>query len=197
MNIDQLTVAKYLEKMAETSFPGPSSGSAAGTAAAMAAALLEMSCEVTMKKDAQQSNLAEVLNEIKGIRKDCLFLASEDIKAYDVVVKATKAKKEFPDQYDTAMKAATDTLVSIVKNSETILKRIDQVIKTCFIKVWGDLAGGTCMAEAAAAAAKQGVDINLRLLHDEAYKEKVQNMVNMSYKNCLEAKNRILATRSF
>ncbi|MDP4128023.1 MAG: cyclodeaminase/cyclohydrolase family protein [Bacillota bacterium] len=196
-SIDNLTVNEYLEKLAEPNFPGPASGSAAATIAAMAAALLEMSCEVTMKKDEQQSNLMETIKDMKEMRKHCLFLATEDMTAYAEVVRAMKAKKESPEKYEEAMKNATDTLVAIVKDSHSILTQIEKVIKTCFIKIWGDLAGSTYMAEAAAAAAKQGVEINLRLLHDERYKEEVQNLVLESYRNCAETKDRIIATRTF
>lgn len=192
--IDNLTVHEYLEKMAEPSFPGPAAGSAAATTAAMAAALLEMACEVTMKKDEQKRNLAKTLKDIQDIRKHCLALATEDMKAYAEVVKATKSKKEFPEEYEVAMQKATDPLVAIVKNCNLILTEIEQVAKVCFVKVLGDLTGSAYMAEAAAAAAKGGVEVNLHLLHDEQYKENVLKVVGESYRNCYETKGRIIAT---
>jgi len=192
-SIDSLTVSEYLEKLAAPNFPGPASGSAAATVAAMAAALLEMSCQVTMNKDEQQRNLPKFLKTIEVIRKNCLYLATEDMKAYAEVVRATKSKKEFPDEYEVAMKNATEPLVSIVKNCDSILVRIEQVVSTCYIKVLGDLGGSAYMAEAAAAAAKQGVEVNLKLLYDKSYKKNVLNSVRESYRHCSETKDRIVA----
>jgi formiminotetrahydrofolate cyclodeaminase len=193
-SIENLTVNEYLKKLAAPNFPGPASGSAAATAAAMAAALLEMSCEVTLNKDEQKSNLKECLKNAAAIRNHCLFLATEDMQAYAEVVKAAKLKKEFPEEYEIAMKNATDTLLSIVKNCESLLTQIEQAACICYIKVLGDLGGGAFLAEAAAAAAKQGVEINIHLLKDDDYKKNALESVRQSYKNCSETKDRIVAT---
>lgn len=195
-SIDSSTVDEYLEKMAAPSFPGPASGCAAATSTAMAAALLEMSLEVTMKKNEQHRNLEESLKDIETIRKRCLILATEDMKAYAEVVKASKSKKEFPDKYQDAMKNAIDPLVSIVKNCELILTQVEHVVNICYIKVLGDLVGSAYMAEAAAGAAKYGVEVNLKLLHDNSYKNDVLNIVRESYRNSSEIKDRIVAAQA-
>lgn len=159
----------------------------------MAAALLEMSCAATVKKDVQKRSLTDTMKAMEAVRKHCLFLATEDMRAYAEVVRAAKSKKEFPDLYEAVMKSATDTLVSIVKNCESILKQTEEVVGHCYAKVLGDIAGSAYMAEAAAGASKQGVEVNLRLLRDEHYKNEVLGIVRESCQNCSEAKNRILA----
>lgn len=188
-----MTVNEYLEKLAAPNFPGPASGSAAATVAAIAAALLEMSCKVTINKDEQKRNLMKPLKNIEAIRKHCLSLATEDMKAFAEVIRTTKSKKESPDEYEAALKNATETLVAIVKNCDSILTQIERLVNTCYIKVLGDLAGSAYIAEAAAAASKQGVEFNLQLLHDEHYKKNVLSFVRESYRNISQTKDRIVA----
>jgi formiminotetrahydrofolate cyclodeaminase len=192
-SIDSLIVSEYLEKMAEPGFPSPVGGSAVATSAAMAAALVEMACKVTMNKDEKKRNLMEPLKNVEAIRKHCLFLATEDMKALSEVIRVAKSKNEFPDEFEVAMKNATDTLVSIVRDCNSILTQIEQGANTWYIKVLGELAVSTYMAEAAAAAAKRAVEVNLHLLRDENYKKDVLNVINESYRKSSETKNRILA----
>jgi formiminotetrahydrofolate cyclodeaminase len=185
---------EYLEKLAAPAFPGPASGSAAATMGAMAAALLEMSCRVTIKKDEKKRNLAKALEDIEAIRMDCLVLGTEDMKALNEVIIATKLKKEFPHKYESALKNATDILLSIVKNCEAILNHIEQMVSTCYKPVLGELVGSAYMAEAAAAVAKQGVEVNLQLLQDEYYKENRLNVVRKTYLNISKTKDKIVKT---
>lgn len=188
--IDSLMVHEYLEKLAEPSFPGPASGSAAATVVAMAAALLEMSYKVTIRHGVE--DLPIELDEIEEIRHQCLALATEDMVVLTKLIRAAKSRKEFPEKYEDAMKNATDTLVSIVKNCEYILKQIDLLIPICNKRVVAELIGSTYMAEAALASAKLGVEVNLHLLQDEHYKEKTENIIQNGYRNSAEIKERIL-----
>ena len=187
--VDCLTVYEYLETLAAPDFPGPASGSAAATVAAMAAALLEMSCKVTISKDGQ--NIPISLNHIANIRKQCLDLATEDVKTLAEVIRATKSKADFPDEYEKAMKNATNTLVSVVKNCEIILTGIESFVHLSNKRVLAELAGSANMAEAASASAKHGVEVNLSLLHDESYKENVRAIIRESTKNSTDTKQRI------
>lgn len=188
--VDDLMVHEYLEKLADPRFPGPASGSAASTVAAMAAALLEMSCKVTMKK--VEGNIPIALKEIEEIRHHCLALATEDIMVLAEVVQAAKSRKEEPKKYESAMRNATDPLVSLVKNCEFILRQIERLIPICNKRAVAELIGSTYMTEAALASAKLGVEVNLHLLHDENYKEIVQDIIKTSYSNCIEMKERIM-----
>jgi formiminotetrahydrofolate cyclodeaminase len=114
------------------------------------------------------------------------------MRAFADVIKASGSRGEFPDKYETAMKNATDTLVAILKNCESILTEIEHVFKIAYPKVLGDLAGGACLAEAAAAASKLGVEVNLGLIQDEEYRKRMLSFVRESYKNCVETKSRIV-----
>ena len=183
-------VHEYLEKLAEPSFPGPASGSAAATVAATAAALLEMSYKATLKKT--EGNIPIDLNEIEKIRHHCLALATEDMEVLAEVVQAAKSRKENPKKYQDALKNATDTLVYIVNNCEFILLQIERLIPICNKRVVAELVGSTHMAEAALASAKLGIEANLPLLQDENYKKRVQNMIENSYRNSNEMKERIM-----
>jgi formiminotetrahydrofolate cyclodeaminase len=190
--IDCLTVHEYLEKLAAPDFPGPASGSAAATVAAMAAALLEMSCKVTIRKGGEDIPIS--LKHIEEVRNQCLALATDDMKTLAEVVKAANSKADFPDEYEEAMKNATNTLVSVVKNCEMILKGVEQFFHLSNKRVLGELAGSAMMAETAAAAAKYGIKINLSFIHDDIYKENVSAIVHESYQNSTEMKQRIERT---
>jgi len=137
--------------------------------------------------------LAPSLKEAAAIRKHCLYLATEDMKAYAEVVSAAKAKQELPDRYEVGMQKATDTLAAIVSNCQALLKLIESLVEISYVKVLGDLGGSAHLAEAAAAAAKQGVQVNLGLVQDELYKKNVLTAVLESYKNSSAAKERIIA----
>ncbi|HYK74202.1 MAG TPA: cyclodeaminase/cyclohydrolase family protein [Pseudoneobacillus sp.] len=187
--IDDLTIYEYLEKLAAPDFPGPASGSAAATVAAMAAALLEMSCKVTIRKGVE--NIPLSLKNIADVRNQCLTLATVDMKTLAEVVKTAKCKTDFPDEYEEAMKNATDTLVAVVKNCEIILTGVEQFLPLANKRVFGELAGSANMAETAAASAKFGVKVNLSLIHDEFYKENVWAVVRESFQNSTELKQRI------
>lgn len=192
-NITNLSVSEYLDKLAAPIFPGPAVGSAAATAAAMAAALLEMSYEITIKKDEeQQENLRKCKKEIKDIRQQCLFLATEDMKAYAEVIKVTRKKEDYPYEYETAMKKATDTLIGVIQNCEPILTGIKQFVPSCYVKVLGDLAGSAYLAEAAAGIAKEGIEVNLKGISDEVYKKEVSKLAHDSCKMISEIKDKIL-----
>jgi len=115
------------------------------------------------------------------------------MKAYAEVVSAAKAKQELPDRYEVGMQKATDTLAAIVSNCQALLKLIESLVEISYVKVLGDLGGSAHLAEAAAAAAKQGVQVNLGLVQDELYKKNVLTAVLESYKNSSAAKERIIA----
>jgi formiminotetrahydrofolate cyclodeaminase len=187
--IDGLTVHDYLEKLSSPDFPGPASGSAAATVAAMAAALLEMSCNVSIRKGVE--NIPLSLKHIEDVRNQCLAIATEDMKALTEVVKAAKSKANFPDEYETAMKNATNTLVSVLKNGEIILNGIEQLFHLSNKRVLGELAGSANMAEAAVSSAKYGKVVNLSYIHDPFYKESIWAIVRESYQNSSEMKQRI------
>ncbi|MGF7184630.1 formiminotetrahydrofolate cyclodeaminase [Desulfitispora alkaliphila] len=187
-SLDNLTVNELLDKLAEAKFPGPASDSAAAITGAMAAALLEMSCEVTLKKDTKKESLKSSMKSIKAIRKDCLVLATEDMKAYAKVIQSEKLKDTSPSEFELAMKNATDTLVSIAENCNSIMTHIEQIVSICYIKVLGDLGVSAYLAEAAARSAKQGVEANVHLLHDVQYKESVLASIYQNYHNCSELK---------
>ena len=193
-NIECLTVKDFLVQIALPTFPGPASGSVSATTAAMAASLLEMGIKITMRKDEKQCSLAKNLDYIENIRAQCISLATEDIEAYQEVIKASKSRKTHPEEFEVAMKNATETLVAIVRYSNIIITELEHLINTSYIKVLGgDLGGSAYMAEAAAAAAKLGVEINLRLIQDESYKTKKLKSINENYENCVETKERILS----
>nr|WP_320026269.1 cyclodeaminase/cyclohydrolase family protein [uncultured Acetobacterium sp.] len=190
--IKDLTVDVYLKKMAVCDFPSPAAGSAAATAAAMAAALLEMSCDGSLRKHGENALLKESLAVGERLRTACLDLADEDIIAYSRVIAAAKDKKADPQAYQEAMKGATEPFLTILSHCHTLLVQIEKIIGSSFSRVLGDLVGGVYLAEAAAAASKSGVEVNLALITDPGFKEKHLPAARALYQACLDLKNDIL-----
>ncbi|RBP66678.1 formiminotetrahydrofolate cyclodeaminase [Alkalibaculum bacchi] len=191
-NIRNLTLEEYLEKIAEPSFPGPASGSVCATAAAMASAVVEMSCKASIKKDPQNQLLIDVTEKMKRLKAHCLRLADDDMKAFGEVIKGTKKKKEFPNQYEDLLQKATDPLVAILEGCEQILVEIQKIHKESYAKVLGDLAGAVYLSEGAAIAVKKAIEVNLTYLSDMAYTERVKETVETLYENCSKIKNSVI-----
>lgn len=191
--ISELTVADYLAKMAVCDFPGPAAGSAAATAVAMAAALLEMSCDSSLKKMGENRLLAESLALGADIRKACLALADTDMTAYGQVIVAAKNKADHPEAYESAMKDATAPFIEMLRHCHSLLDQIKKVISGSFSRVLGDLVGGAYLAEAAAAACKSGIAVNLMLIGDVDYHQQYQAESLSLYQACADLKAQILA----
>jgi len=191
--ISDLTVADYLTKMSVCDFPGPAAGSAAATAAAMAAALLEMSCDGSLRKSGENPLLVGSIVLGAEIRQACLVLADTDMTAYGRVIVAAKNKDADWDAYETAMKAATEPFLQILRHCHSLLDQIEKVIKGSFSRVLGDLVGGAYLAEAAAVASKSGIDVNLMLIRDEDYKTRYQTEAQALYQACTDRKAEIIA----
>lgn len=173
--IEDLSVKEYLEKLADSSFPSPASGSAAATIAGMAAGLLEMSCKVTMKKN--EKSIPVNIDEIEKVRHQFLALATEDIEVLNSIIQARKTKEKFPDQYESALKNATDTLLFMIKSIKWIKQQIELLIPVCAKSVSPELIGSGHMAEAALKSAKLGVEANLKLSKDVRYKDDINFMI--------------------
>lgn len=60
------------------------------------------------------------LHTIEETRQHCLVLATKDAEALAAVIRLAKSKKEFPDKYETALKEATEPLVSLMECSKLI-----------------------------------------------------------------------------
>lgn len=190
--ISELTVDDYLKKMAVCDFPGPAAGSAAATAVAMAAALLEMSCDGSLRKNGDNPLLVESIALAAELRQAGLNLADVDMAAYGRVITAAKNKATDREAYETAMKGATEPFMAILRHCHRLLGQIEKVIKGSFSRVLGDLVGGAYLAEAAAAASKSGIDVNLMLIGDRAYQSRYQTEAKALYQACVSLKVEIL-----
>ena len=114
------------------------------------------------------------------------------MKAFGEVIKGTKKKKEFPNQYEDLLQKATDPLVAILEGCEQILVEIQKIQKESYAKVLGDLAGAVYLSEGAAIAVKKAIEVNLTYLSDMAYTERVKETVETLYENCSKIKNSVI-----
>ena len=174
--IEAMTVEHYLDELALPRFPGPASGSAAATTASTAAALLEMSYHVTKKTSHYVMPIDEA--DIKRVRHHCLELATEDMEALEKLVHVMKSNKQGPDDYEQALKHATDPLVAIVSESRLILNYAEKLLPICDQRALAELTGCQAFAKAAMEAAKVGVESNLHLLKDDIYIKEVANILH-------------------
>ena len=90
------------------------------------------------------------------------------------------------------MKQATEPFIEILNFCHIILKEIEKVVASSFSRVLGDLVGCVYLAEAAAAASKSGIEVNVVLIDDLVFKEKHLPEARACYQACIDLKVAIL-----
>ncbi len=175
LNLGQMQVEHFLLALGEEEFPTPASGSAAGMTAAIGAGLLAMSCRICLKKNPRSVHLRKTLDEALKIRQDCLRLANEDMHVFTRVLSAMKHRRSRPEPYGEAIREATGTLMSIVRQCRRLLEYTVWIVEHCSRTMYEDLGTVAHLAEAAAMAAALGARGNARMVPDPGYEEAVRH----------------------
>nr|WP_269747921.1 cyclodeaminase/cyclohydrolase family protein [Alkalibacter mobilis] len=169
-----MTVGEFLEKLSQTEFPGPASGSASAASAAMAAALFEMSWKASINKNDILGSKSNLIDEMAIIREKLISLATEDMEAYGKFIKGVRVKKTDPASYEKALIEGTEPLVGIFRNALLILDIVNNTVQDSFVKVLGDLAGSSILAHGAIMAAEKGARINLKMIKNSDYSTRTE-----------------------
>ncbi len=148
-------LASFLDDVAART-PAPGGGSSAGFALALGAALVEMSAGLA--GDAAAASRAGAL------RAEALELAELDLSSYASVLEAERVPRDDPSRearLEQAQLEASGPPLAIAERAAEAAELGAAVARGASPHVRGDALTGTLLAEAAAAAAAQLVEINL------------------------------------
>ena len=90
--LSSMTLEQFTQALAAAT-PTPGGGSASAHAGAMAAALIQMTCDLTIGREAYRAHdeaVRAIRARSEGLRRDLLALVDRDAQAYDEVVRALR-----------------------------------------------------------------------------------------------------------
>jgi formiminotetrahydrofolate cyclodeaminase len=134
----KVTLKEFIDDLASSS-PAPGGGAAGAYAAAIAAALTSMVANLTVNKKKYsdyQGTMEEVIAYTKTMQLDLIDLISEDINAFNEVMKAYKLPKDTQenkqlrkDEIQKSLKNATETPMKLCEMMKNLFKYIETVAK--------------------------------------------------------------------
>ena len=146
------TLAGFLDEVgAKTSAPG--GGAVAAVAVSLAAALAEMAAQFSSK---HWERADEAVTRARELRTRAMPLADADAEAYGAVI----AARGTPD-YDEALSRAADVPLAIAQAGAEVAELAAELAASGNPNLRGDAATAALLAEAAARAAANLVEINL------------------------------------
>lgn len=143
--------------------PAPGGGSVAGCACALAAALVEMAARIELGREG--SALTAALPErVRVLREHALELAERELSSYEPVLAARRLAADDPSKaahVERALVDASETPLALAEAAAELAELGASVAAAASFSVRGDAVAGVILAEAAAAAAAELVEINL------------------------------------
>ena len=156
-----MDLSRFIEDLA-SSKPVPGGGAAAAVAAALGAALVEMVCGLEPKHPAIGSKSME-------LRMRLLELADEDCRAYEEVMAAYKRKLGIQE----ALKRATEVPLETMKVALEVEELAKQLVEKGNKNAVSDARSAVFLAQAGQKAARENVEINLKSIKDEEWKQRL------------------------
>ena len=169
------SVAKYLQDLAKK-IPAPGGGSASAMAAALGASLLSMVINFTLGKPkyaAYEKDLAAALQDTERLRLEFLRLVDEDVAAYSS--KDLERSLEIP--------------LSICRLCNEAALLCPALCQKGNVNLISDVAVAIDLIEAAFQGANWNVDINLKILNDQARAAKIRQELDGYKKTILDIRN--------
>lgn len=180
--ISNLTTGDFLKNLSNKN-PTPGGGAAAALTASMAAALCQMVAGLTLTKkkyEADYKILAEIMNNAGNLRDNLLFLAEDDVEAYDAVVAAYMLSKNNSTRsqlIQKALKKATEIPLQTMIAADKITKLAKTLTNKGSKNANSDAKSALYLAKAAKASALENVRINLKVIDDKRFIKKVTSTV--------------------
>lgn len=204
MSMSDLSIRELSQKFAEPT-PTPGGGSASALSASLAASLVSMVARITSEKRHEQdpdraSFMAEIADEADQLRQELLELADRDSEAYDQVVAAMRMPKETDEDersrheaIQAAFKTATEIPHRIAQVCAKVLELAERAVQRGIRAGLSDAATAAELAEASLHSALLTMDINLKSVEDERYRNVYHNKVVHLGKQARERKDAVLA----
>ena len=178
MNLQDMTLADFLEKTGSSN-PTPGGGALAATTAATAVALIEMLANLTIGKKGYedvQEQMQAIADRMPAMRQTFLNLAQDDAQVFDAFMAALRLPKDTEEemaarkeQLQACYKEAARVPFEIGTLAYDLFKDAETVIALGNKNAITDGIIGAINARAAVKAAFLNVKINLPGIKDEAF----------------------------
>ena len=200
----EIGLVEWLDDLAAKQ-PTPGGGAAAGLAAATAAALVGMvSIYTTGEKWASQSErMQAVHDEAASLRQESLQLMEADAEAFGAVGAAYGLPKNTDDEKEVRKAAIQAALIGAAEPprwtaevAAKVLSLAEELVEAGNPNVISDVAVAGTFVRAALDAAIDNIQINERLITDEAIKTTLQNAITVAESNIQKADAVVAAVRA-
>jgi len=170
-------IQDYLNDAA-SSKPAPGGGSISAMAAALACSMSEMAANFTVGKKkfaGVEGQVKECLQQLEVSRRKLLALLDADVEAYGAVGGAYAMPKDTDEQKAAREKAIQDALRSAMKVPMNIMRQCGvvshcaaELVRIANPNLITDVGVSAILSEAACAAARLNVEVNLKFITDPA-----------------------------
>lgn len=182
MNIYEMTLTDYLEAASSKS-PTPGGGSVSAVVAANASAMVSMVANLTLNKkgyEAVQGEIKSILEKMDENMNEIKVVTEKDILAFQNFMEAWRlpsASEEEKNSKSLAMEKAAQNASSVplelCSACIEILKQAKLLAPIGNKTAISDVGVGVYLAEAALNAAMLSVEINLPVIKDEIFKQRL------------------------
>jgi formiminotetrahydrofolate cyclodeaminase len=186
MSLASLSLAQFLDELASAA-PAPGGGSAAAYSGALGAALVAMVCRLTIGRKNYEDVSAEfeaMLPRADALRHALLQLMEQDATAYGQVMtayqlpKASDADKAARNAaIQAALKQAAEIPLNVATACATVLEMSAVAASKGNKHAASDGGAGSALAEAGLTSALLNVEINLGLIQDEAFVNRMRDAI--------------------
>jgi len=181
-----MTLEQFAEALAAPT-PTPGGGSASAQAGALAAALIQMTCDLTIGREAYRAHdeaVRAIRARSEGLRRDLLALVDRDAEAYDEVVRAlrlpkgTEAEKHARSEaLERANLFAIETPLATADACAALMGMAAELAGKGNINVVSDLGTAALLSYAGLRGGLLTVRVNLKSVADEARAARLRERV--------------------
>ena len=175
--LSKMTLEQFADALAAPT-PTPGGGSAAAQAGALSAALIQMTCDLTLGREAYKSHedaVRGIRTRAEALKRDLLALVDRDAQAYDEVVRARRLPKGSEAERRTRSEAleranlfAIETPLATADACGALLGMATEMIAKGNPNAVSDVATAALLAYAGLRGGILNVRVNLAGVADEA-----------------------------
>ena len=164
--------------------PAPGGGSVSALVGALAGSMSEMAANFTSGKKKYKSVQAQVSEHLECLaisRRDLLDLVDGDVAAYTAVGQAygmpgetDKQKAARAAAIQNALREALVVPLAVMRECATIAEAAEGLVRIANPNLLTDVGVSAILAEAACAAARLNVEVNLKFIKDKAFVAQVR-----------------------
>lgn len=183
------SINQYLEQTAAKEPLLPASGSSIALSAALAAALIEFTANTTLGHKGYENvedSMKQVVQVCKQYRERFIQYMDEDAKTYAALIAAYTMPKNTASEIDQRScsisehtKQATLVPLRLAQDAVSLLEQVKIVLKTGNKKASGDAETALYLSEAVIKASINNVKINLNLLNNADFSQKIHERLQI------------------